>query len=160
MVLVAIDYSTRKVEIVGIIEQAHGDWMKQMAKNLTDPFSGFLKGKKYLVHDRDPLYTNAFIDILQSAGIEHIKSMPMAPNFSPFVERFIRSIKSECLDKMLIFGEAHLRYCISQYILHYHGERAHQGLDNQIIDPPPQGNGEIVCQERLGGLLKFYKRVA
>ena len=160
MVLVAIDYSTRKVEIVGIIEQAHGDWMKQMAKNLTDPFCGFLKGKKYLVHDRDPLYTKAFIDILQSAGIEHIKSMPMAPNFSPFVERFIRSIKSECLDRMLIFGEAHLRYCISQYILHYHGERAHQGLDNQIIEPPPQGTGEIVCQERLGGLLKFYKRAA
>jgi len=160
MVLVVIDYSTRKVEIAGIIEQAHGDWMKQMAKNLTDPFCGFLKGKKYLIHDRDRLYTKAFIDILQSAGIEHIKSMPMAPNFSPFVERFIRSIKSECLDRMLIFGEKHLRYCISQYILHYHEERAHQGLDNQIIEPPEQGGGEIVCQERLGGLLKFYRRAA
>ena len=56
MVLVVIDYSTRKVEVVGIIEQAHGDWMKQMAKNLTDPFCGFLKDKKYLIHDRDPLY--------------------------------------------------------------------------------------------------------
>ena len=160
MVLVTIDYSTRKVEIVGIIEQAYGDWMKQMAKNLTDPFCGFLKDKKYLIHDRDPLYTHAFIEILKSAGIEHIKSMPMAPNFSPFIERFIRSIKYECLNRMLIFGQAHLRHCINEYVAHYHSERAHQSLDNTIIDPPPKGRGEIVCQERLGGLLKFYRRAA
>lgn len=158
MVLVVIDYATRKVEIAGIIEQAHGKWMQQMAKNLTDPFSGFLKNKKYVVRDRDPLYTDAFIEVLKAGGVEAIKSMPLAPNFSPFVERFIRSIKYECLDRMLIFGEAHLRYIVENYISHYHEERAHQGLDNQIIKPPPQGKGKIVCHERLGGLLKFYKR--
>lgn len=160
MVLVVIDYSTRKVEIAGIVEQGDGNWMKQMARNLTDPISGFLKDKRYLIHDRDPLYTKAFIEILQSAGIKHVKSMPMAPNFSPFVERFIKSIKVECLDRMLIFGEKHLRYVITSYIEHYHQERPHQGLDNQIIYPPPQGTGRIVHQERLGGLLKFYKRAA
>ena len=158
MVLVAIDYATRKVEVVGIVEQAYGNWMVQMARNLTDPFCGFLKNKKYVIHDRDRLYTDVFLTILKAGGIEPIKSMPLAPNFSPFIERFIRSIKSECLDRMLIFGEAHLRYCIEQYIAHYHTERAHQGLDNNIIEPPPQGTGDIVCQERLGGLLKFYKR--
>ena len=131
-----------------------------MAKNLTDPFCGFLKDKKYLIRDRDPLYTEVFIEMLRAGGIKSIKSMPLAPNFSPFVERFIRSIKSECLDRMLIFGEAHLRYCIEEYIAHYHTERAHQSLDNTIIEPPPQGAGEIVCQERLGGLLKFYRRAA
>jgi hypothetical protein len=160
MVLVAIDYATRKVEIVGIIEQAHGRWMEQMARNLTDPFAGFLKNKKYLIRDRDPLYTDAFIEILRAGGVKAIKSMPLAPNFSPFVERFIRSIKYECLDRMLIFGEAHLRYIVENFINHYHHERSHQSLDNKIIDPPPDGNGEIVCQERLGGLLKFYKRAA
>jgi hypothetical protein len=158
MVLVAIDYATRKVEVVGIVEQAYGNWMVQMAKNLTDPFCGFLKNKKYVIHDRDRLYTDVFLAMLKAGGIEPIKSMPLAPNFSPFIERFIRSIKSECLDRMLIFGEAHLRYCISEFIKHYHTERAHQGLDNNIIEPPPQGAGDIVCQERLGGLLKFYKR--
>jgi hypothetical protein len=61
---------------------------------------------------------------------------------------------------MLIFGEAHLRYCISEFATHYHAERAHQGLDNTIIEPPSQGSGQIVCQERLGGLLKFYRRAA
>lgn len=160
MVFVVIDYATRKVEIAGIVEQAYGDWMKQMAKNLTDPFCGFLKDKKYLIRDRDPLYTAAFIEMLKAGGVKSIKSMPLAPNFSPFVERFIRSIKSECLDRMLIFGEAHLRYCIEEYVAHYHTERAHQGLDNTIIEPPPQGTGEIVRQERLGGLLKFYRRAA
>jgi len=160
MVFVAIDYSTRKVEIAGIIEQAHGDWLKQIAKNLTDPFAGFLKNKKYVVRDRDPLYTDAFIEILRAGGVKAIKSMPMAPNFSPFVERFIRSIKSECLDRMLIFGEAHLRHVIKNCIEHYHFERPHQSLDNKIIKPPPQGKGKIVCHERLGGLLKFYKRAA
>ncbi len=102
MVLVAIDYATRKVEIVGIIEQAHDDWLKQIGKNLTDPFCGFLKEKKYVVHDRDPLYTNAFINILKAGGVEAIKSMPLAPNFNPFVERLIRSKKYEFLDRMLI----------------------------------------------------------
>ena len=160
MVFVVIDYATRKVEIAGIVEQAYGDWMKQMAKNLTDPFCGFLKDKKYLIRDRDPLYTEAFIEMLKAGGVKSIKSMPLAPNFSPFVERFIRSIKSECLDRMLIFGEAHLRYCIEQYIEHYHTERAHQSLDNTIIEPPRQGTGEIVCQDRLGGMLKFYRRAA
>lgn len=160
MVFVVIDYATRKVEIAGIVEQAYGDWMKQVAKNLTDPFCGFLKDKKYLIRDRDPLYTEVFIEMLKAGGVKSIKSMPLAPNFSPFVERFIRSIKSECLDRMLIFGEAHLRYCIEQYIEHYHTERAHQSLDNTIIEPPPQGTGEIVRQERLGGLLKFYRKAA
>ena len=160
MVFVVIDYATRKVEIAGIVEQAYGDWMVQMARNLTDPFCGFLKGKKYLIHDRDPLYTQEFIKTLKAGGIKPIKSMPMAPNFSPFIERFVRSIKSECLDHMLIFGEAHLRYCITEFATHYHTERAHQGLDNTIIEPLPQGSGQIVCQKRLGGLLKFYRRAA
>jgi len=160
MVLVVIDYATRKVEIAGIVQQAYGDWMKQAAKNLTDPFSGFLKNNKYAIHDRDRLYTDAFINMLKAGGIEPLKSMPMAPNFSPFIERFIRSIKSDCLDRMLIFGEKHLRYCIENYIEHYHQERAHQSLDNTIIEPPQQGTGKIVCQERLGGLLKFYRRAA
>jgi transposase InsO family protein len=86
--------------------------------------------------------------------------MPLAPNFSPFIERFIRSIKYECLNRMLIFGEVHLRHCINEYVSHYHSERAHQSLGNAIIEPLPQGSGEIECHERLGGLLKFYRRAA
>ncbi|RKY08504.1 MAG: hypothetical protein DRP56_04025 [Planctomycetota bacterium] len=160
MVLVVIDYATRKVEIAGIVEHPHGAWMKQMAKNLTDPFTGFLKDKKYLIHDRDTLFTKEFREILKSTGVKTLRTPPLSPNLNPFVERFIRSIKYECLRRMLIFGARHLDHLIQEYIAHYHGERAHQGLDNELIEPPPQGEGEIVCQERLGGLLKFYRRAA
>jgi hypothetical protein len=160
MVLVVIDYQTRKVEVAGVIEQACGDWMKQMAKNLTDPIGGFLKDKVYLIHDRDPLFTEEFRKVLSSSGIKTVRTLPMSPNLTPIVERFIRSIKSECLSRMLIFGESHLRYCIEQYCLHYHHERPHQGLDNNIIEPLKQGSGRIICRERLGGLLKSYRRAA
>ena len=160
MVLVVIDYKTRKVEIAGIIPQADGQWMKQIARNLTDPVNGFLKDKKFLIHDWDPLFTEEFKDILRAGGINCIKTTVASPNLNPFVERFIRSIKSECLNKMLIFGESHLRYLVNEYMEHYHTERPHQGIGNNIIEPPPVGQGKIVCQERLGGLLKSYRRVA
>jgi transposase InsO family protein len=161
MVLVVIDYKTRKVQIAGIIPQAHGDWMKQMARNLTDPVNGFLKDKKYLVHDWDPLFTKEFKAILKAGGVRCVKTSVACPNMNPFVERFVRSIKSECLDKMIIFGERHLRYCVNEYIEHYHTERPHQGIGNNIIEPQPQSkDGEIVCHERLGGLLKSYRRAA
>ncbi len=160
MVLVVIDYKTRKVEIAGIIPQANGEWMKQMARNLTDPIDGFLRNKKYLIHDRDPLFTEAFKDILEAGGVRCVKTSVASPNMSPFVERFVRSIKYECLNKILIFGESHLRYVISEYMTFYHHERPHQGIGNNIIDPQPQGKGKIVCHERLGGLLKSYRRAA
>ena len=160
MVLVVIDYKTRKVEIAGIIPQAYGGWMKQIARNLTDPFGGFLKGKKYLIHDRDPLFTKDFRAILKAGGIDCKKTTVACPNMTPYVERFVRSIKSECLNKMLIFGESHLRYVVNEYMEHYHTERPHQGIGNNMIEPPPPGKGEIICQERLGGLLKSYRRAA
>jgi len=159
-VLVCIDYATRKVEIVGISQQPYGEWMNQMARNLTDSFSGFLKDKKYLIHDRDPLFSKEFRQILKSSGVRPIRTLPMAPHLNCLIERFVRTIKSECLNRMLIFGERHLEYLTNEFVEHYHKERAHQGLDNEIIEPPPKGTGEIVCQERLGGLLKFYGRAA
>jgi putative transposase len=89
------------------------------------------------------------------------KTSVACPNMNPFVERFVRSIKSECINKMLIFGEKHLRYVVGEYMEHYHTERPHQGIDNNIIEPLPQPKeGKIVCQERLGGLLKSYRRAA
>ena len=160
MVLVVIDYKTRKVEIAGIIPQADGHWMKQIARNLTDSIDGFLKDKKFLVHDWDSLFTEEFKSILRATGVKCVKTSVACPNMNPFVERFVRSIKHECLNKMLIFGESHLRYVVNEYMEHYHTERPHQGIGNNIIQPPPVGQGEIVCQERLGGLLKSYGRAA
>ncbi len=160
MVLVVIDYKTRKVEIAGMIPQANGNWMKQIARNLTDPVNGFLKDKKFLIHDWDPLFTKDFRSILRAGGVKCVKTTVACPNMNPFVERFVRSIKHECLNKMLIFGERHLRYLVNEYMEHYHTERPHQGIGNNIIEPQPQGDSEIICHERLGGLLKSYRRAA
>jgi len=158
MVLFAVELRSRKVEIAGIIPQANGQWMKQMGRNLSDPMSGFLRGKRYVIHDRDPLFTQEFAQILKAAGVQVVKTPKRSPNLNAYAERFVWSIKYECLNKMIIFGERHLRYVIEEYMCHYHHERPHQGLGNRMIDPFAQGEGEIVVHERLGGLLKSYRR--
>lgn len=160
-VLFVIDLATRTVEIAGIIRQPYGQWMHQIARNLTDCFDGFLTGKRFLIHDRDPLFTRDFDRILFGQGIEALILPAKSPNLNAFAERFVRSIKSECLDQLIIFGENNLRRIIAEYLAHYHQERNHQGLDNRLIraGPLPQ-DGDIHCHERLGGLLKYYHRDA
>ena len=159
MVLFAIELSTRKVEILGIRPQPNGPWMEQIARN-TSGEGGFLAGKKYLIHDRDPLYTAKFESILKAAGVEPVKLPPRSPNLNAHAERFVRSVKEECLDHLILFSEEQLRYVLTEYLQYYHHERIHQGI-NKIIEPQHEGNrGEIICIERLAGLLKSYHRKA
>jgi len=162
-VLFVIEQCTRRVEIAGIVPEPDGRWMAQVARNLTDAFDGFLRDKRYLIHDRSPVFTKEFIAILKAAGVKTIKLPPRSPNLSPHAERFVRSIKSECLAKMIFFSESQLRRAVEQFIAHYHGERNHQGLGNQLIQPEEsvgKAEGEIGCRERLGGLLRYYYRAA
>ena len=107
--LFVLELSTRAVEIAGIVPEPNGAWMEQIARNLTDAFDGFLRGKRYLIHDRSPLFTSDFAEILKAAGVKVVKLPPMSPNLNPHAERFVRSIKSECLAKMIFFGERQLR---------------------------------------------------
>ena len=79
--------------------------MEQMARNLTDVFDGFLRNARFLIHDRDPLYTHAFCEILKSSGVEPIKLPPRSPNLNAYAERFVRSIKEECLGRLVLLGE-------------------------------------------------------
>jgi len=159
MVLFAIDLSTRKVEILGVRLQPNGSWMEQIARNLTWEDS-FLAGKRYLIHDRDPLYTAKFARTLQSAGVDPVKLPPRSPNLNAHAERFVRSIKEECHNHLILSSEDQLRYVLSEYLEHYHHERIHQGI-NRIIKPQHEGHqGDIICIERLGGLLKSYHRKA
>ena len=137
--------------------------MAQVARNLTDAVDGFLRSKRYLIHDRSPLFTSVFAEILKAAGVKVVKLPPRSPDLNPHAERFVRSIKSECLAKMIFFGERQLQRALEQFVAHYHVERNHQGLDNQLIQPGESvGNaeGEIRCRERLGGLLRYYHRAA
>jgi transposase InsO family protein len=161
-VLFVIALQTRRVEIAGIIRQPHGAWMLQVARNLLDADDGFLAGKRFLVLDRDPLYTTAFRELLRSAGVTPIRLPPSSPNLNAYAERFVRSIKGECLGKLVLLGENHLRTAVREYVAHYHTERNHQGLESRLIEPPANaaGTGPIICRERIGGHLRFYQRQA
>ena len=135
--------------------------MEQAARNLIDDFTGFLRGKRFLIHDRDPLFTEGFLEILGWGGVRSVRLPPRSPNLNAYAERFVLSIKSECLNRLVLLGEQHLRRAIEEYVAHYHLERAHQGLENRLIGGVPErGSGSIVRRERLGGILSHYHREA
>jgi len=162
IVLFFMDLSTRRVQIGGIASSANGLWMVQIARNLTDAVDGFFAGKRYLIHDRDPLYTREFLATLATVGIESVKLPPQSPNLNAHAERFVRTIRENCLGQMIFFGEDALRNTIREFVTHYHFERNHQGLDNRLIVPIKTipTNGTIRRYQRLGGMLNYYYRVA
>ena len=152
--------------IAGIRVDPDGEWMKQMARNLTDQVDGFLRHAKHLIHDRDPLFTAAFEAILKERGVKCAKIPAQSPNCNPHAERFVRTIKSECLNHLVLFGERHLRYVVKEFIAHYHRERFRQGIGGQLIEKQASSatdkrtSGKVVCRSRLGGILNFYYREA
>jgi putative transposase len=162
-VFFVIDIETRRVEIAGITCAPSGMWMQQIARNLTSHEDGFLRGVRYLILDRDPLYTQAFRKMLKDSGTEALRLPARSPNLNAHAERFVLSAKSECLGRMIALGERHLRRTMTAFVSHYHGERPHQGLGGQLIvaaDSAGRIEGEVQCRERLGGMLKFYYRAA
>src|SRR4029434_11200072 len=140
-VLVVIELATRRVQIAGITPHPTAAFMQQCARQLTDPFEGFLLGKRYLIHDRDTKFTQAFDGLLKTSGVEPLLLPPRSPNLNAHCERFVRSIKEEALDRMLMLDERSLHYAIQQYLIHYHAERNHQGLENRRIAPEPAMRG-------------------
>jgi putative transposase len=113
--------------------------------------------------DRDPLFTSVFRKLLSDSGVKAVRLPAHSPDLNAFAERFVLSIKSECLERMVPLGESHLRAAVRDFVDHYHGERHHQGLDNELISPAADDVGEtgpIKCRERQGGVLKFYYRDA
>src|SRR5580765_4895592 len=115
MVLFFIELSTRKVEIAGIASAVNGLWMSQIGRNLTDAVDGILNGKRYLIHDRDPLFTAEFLTTLAERGFKSVKLPPRSPNLNAYAECFVRSIKESCLDKMILFGERSLRRAVHEF---------------------------------------------
>jgi len=115
--------------------------------------------KQFLIHDRDPLFTAEMKQMLGSVGVKALRLPPRSPNLNAYAERFVRTIKESCLDRMILFGEAGLRRAIREFIEHYHYERNHQALGNRLIvpcEPAAAAGRPIHCRERLGGMLKFY----
>jgi putative transposase len=158
-----IELATRRVEIAGITPGPDEACMMQIGRNLTDPVDGFLVDKKFVILDRDSKYSSAFRDLLTDFGIELVRLPPRSPNLNAYAERFVRSIKDECLNRMIFFGERSVRKATCEYAAHYHRERNHQGIDNRLIDPDNRSgsaSNAVACAERLGGMLRFYHRAA
>ncbi len=161
-VLFFIDLKSRMVEIAGITEDPYEAWMNQMARNVTDCVDGFLIGKQFLILDRDPLFSKKYRKLIESADVTPLRLPRRSPDLNSIAERFVKSIKSESLSRIIIFGEDNLRRIIREYVNHYHKERNHQGLNNRLIIEPSEFpvSGEIKCKKRLNGLLNYYYRDA
>jgi hypothetical protein len=159
-----MELKTRRVNFAGCTKVGDGGQsVKQMAKNLTDCEDGFLLGTTHLIMDRDTRLSESFRRILADEGIESVRLPPRSPNMNAHIERFMKSVKTECLDQMIFFGEGALRNAVKEYLIHYHNERNHQGLENQLIvtlEKPSDRAKSIETTQRLGGMLKSYRRVA
>ena len=164
-VLFFIRLESRRVEVAGITQHPNEARMKQIARNVTMDEWGFLDNCSYLIHDRDTKYCQSFRDIVESGDVRTLPLPARSPNLNAFAERWVKSVKDECLSKLILFGEASLRRTLREYVVHYHVERNHQGKDNVLLFPVAtkamnHGDGSVGCKERLGGLLKYYHREA
>ena len=141
----------------------HIQGLPTFGDNISDSVEAILVGKRYLIHDRDPLFTAEFLGILADSGVKSVKLPPRSPNLNAYAERFVRTIKESCLDRMILFGEDALRKSVQEFTAHHHTERHHQGLGNRLIMPDAAhlgSTGEIRRRERLGGMLDYYYRDA
>jgi hypothetical protein len=162
-ILFVIELARRIVHIAGVTTQPTERWMMQVGRNLTDKFSGSLVSKSHLILDRDTKYTALFRRLIAEARTAVIRPPPRSLNLNAYAERFVRSIKEECLDRMIFVGQASLRRGVTEFVVHCHGERNHQGLSNQLIQPGQRSSAEgasVRRRQRLGGLLSFYHRAA
>ena len=163
-VLFFIHLGTREVRVAGITPHPDQRWMVQIARNITMAERGFLSSGQYLIHDWDGKYGPPFQQIITAAGVKSVLLPPRSPNLNAYAERWVRSVKEECLSKLILFGEGALRHALQEFVEHYHQERPHQGMGNGMLIPLPSAyvehEGSIRCRERLGGLLKYYDHEA
>jgi len=160
-----ISLSTREIHLAGITPNPDQDWMKQISRNLTMPEWGFLSGCRYLLMDRDTKFAPCFKAILHGAGIKTLMIPFRSPNLNAYAERWVRSVKEECLRNFIFTSEPILRNVLTEYVQYYNHERNHQGIGNVIPFPDHRlargsPTGAVAKSSRLGGILNFYYRKA
>ena len=136
-VLFFIHLESRRICLAGVTRHPDQEWMEQMARNVTMEENDFLAHRRYLVHDRDSKYCPSFRQVIETGTVRAIPLPPRSPNLNAYAERWIRSVKEECLSKLILIGEGSLRRALRHYEVHYHEERNHQGKDNLLLFPLP-----------------------
>jgi putative transposase len=160
-VLFFIQLDSRRATVAGITVHPDQSWMQQMARNATLEHWGYLRHSRYVLHDRDKKFCALFRDTLETANVKCLALPRRSPNLNAFAERWVRSVRDECLGKLILLGESSLRRALTQFTEHYHSERNHQGKGNVLLFPRAHEfrkrcGPSIRCRERLGGLLKYY----
>jgi transposase InsO family protein len=157
-----IDLASRRVQVLGSTPRPDELFMRQVSRTLSTADDGRLRDHRVLICDRDRKWSGGVRQLLADAGIRTVCTPVRAPNANAHAERFVRSIKEECLDRIIPIGERHFRRALTEFVAHYHHERNHQGLGNVLIDGDPERKTgrRIRCCHRLGGLLNYYERAA
>jgi transposase InsO family protein len=157
-----IELHSRRVSIIGSTPHPDDAFMLQLVRQLTDASDGVLYEGRFLICDRDRKWSTAVRHLLETSGVRVIRTPFRAPNCNAHAERFVRSVKEECLDRLIPMGERHLRGALAEFLVHYHRERNHQGLGNELIDGDggQHHGGRVRRRQRLGGLLSYYYRAA
>jgi len=157
-----IELHTRRVCMLGSTPNPDGAFVVQAVRGLLGESDAILREGRILLCDRDPNWTSAMEAVLSTVGVRVVRTPPASPNRNAHAERFVQSIKEECLNRVVPLGEWHLRRLVRELVAHYHLERNHQGIGNTLIDCPraPLAVGSIRRRQRLGGLLRYYCRAA
>ena len=157
-----IELGTRRVHLAACTAHPTAEWVTQQAQHLSWQLQDGAITARYLIRDRDSKFVPSFDAVFQSEGVEIVRTPYRAPTANAVAERWIGSVRRECLDHLLIVSEAHLRHVLTAYIAHYNEARPHQGLDQRTPVPRDQGGGQgpIRRRDRLGGLLREYEREA
>jgi len=163
-VLFFIHLESRQVKLAGFTPYPDQEWMEQQARNMTMEEWGSMRGCRYLLQDRDAKFCESFRELIRAGSVSPLRLPARSPNLNAYAERWVRSVKEECLSRLILFGESSLGRALQQSREYYHEERNHQGKDNRILFPSRpearRNKGAVRCRERLGGLLKYYEREA
>jgi putative transposase len=163
-VLFAIRVGSRKVHVLGVTPNPDSAWVTQQARNLA--VGERLHGVRFLIRDRDSKYSRSFDEVFRTEGVKVVRTPIRAPKANAFAERWVRTVRAECLDWMLVFGRRHLERILRAYTSHYNGRRPHRGLDLRTPDPrpdqvcPPAGCAPLRRRNVLGGLIHEYEFAA
>ena len=160
--LFIIELQSRRVHVAGSTRYPDEAFVMQAIRGSANPIDGVLADGGVLICDRDRKWSRAVLEFLEQEGVRIIRTPFLAPNCNAYAERFVRSIKEECLGHVIPLGERHLRRTIAEFVAHYHGERNHQGIGNDLIQLLRRADdqGPVRRGQRIGGMLNYYYRAA